>query len=232
MGKLGFYIVFVLLPLSCLSQNGTIKGQVLGEGGEPVCQAIIRTKTGSKTDTGVMADTNGNYILTGLKNKKYEIDVSGMGYKSSLMTDVVISDSTQVINFILKELFSSNPYRVKYNANLSKSSNLDSKCAINGQVTNNTQVPIKNAEVSAYWNDSLLIRTTTDMAGKYCMQLDCEGLIELRIFSKYNGKRRRKYYYPTCVIIDVPVKSGSTTKVDFTVPKNEYEIYTGPYHCP
>ena len=82
------------------SQNtGVLKGVITTEQGEPLIGVNILIKSLS---LGTVSSENGEFIIKGIANNSYIVQVSYLGY-NTISQNVIINDSQTIQNFILKE---------------------------------------------------------------------------------------------------------------------------------
>ena len=90
-----FLVLFIpvfLSTLCALAQDGALKGKIVDkETGEPVPFANIVAERGGRLAGGATTDFDGYYTIKPLPPGKYEVKVSFVGYKSILMTGVIVT---------------------------------------------------------------------------------------------------------------------------------------------
>ncbi|MGC4037057.1 MAG: TonB-dependent receptor [Chitinophagaceae bacterium] len=82
------------------SVDGTIKGKVLNEKGEPVAGASILLVG---ADKGTAADVSGNFTLSAVKAGKYTVQVSAIGYQNVSRSVTIADDQVMELAFTLKD---------------------------------------------------------------------------------------------------------------------------------
>ena len=98
-GKMKRFITAVLFLILCLlyntssfAQDGTIKGKIMDKGtGEPIPFANIIAERGGKQMGGGTTDFDGYYTIKPLQPGKYNVKVTYIGYKSIMMTDLIVN---------------------------------------------------------------------------------------------------------------------------------------------
>ncbi|MFQ3676145.1 MAG: TonB-dependent receptor, partial [Endomicrobiia bacterium] len=100
--KLKFYIIFIFISVSLLSQNGEIRGRVYNElNNEPLPFSNIYIEG---TDYGASSDFNGNFIIAGLKPGIYRLKVSSLGFENRYSDEIqVIAGRTVNISIPMRE---------------------------------------------------------------------------------------------------------------------------------
>ena len=93
-------IFFILLCLPVFSQTSSISGKIILDDGDVAVGANIFIKD---LNQGTTSDINGYYNLTGIKNGKYEVAISYIGYKSiskfiSFNDKTILFDTTLVVD--------------------------------------------------------------------------------------------------------------------------------------
>ena len=90
-----FLVLFIpvfLSTLCALAQDGALKGKIVDkETGEAIPFANIVAERGGKLAGGATTDFDGYYTIKPLPPGKYEVKVSFVGYKSILMTGVIVT---------------------------------------------------------------------------------------------------------------------------------------------
>lgn len=95
-------IVFTLISFLAAAQNGIIRGRVFNKvNNEPVPFANIVIQG---TTTGVAADENGKFEITGLQPGEYNVEASFVGFKTLTLFEVQVTNSRpEVVQFPLEE---------------------------------------------------------------------------------------------------------------------------------
>lgn len=78
MQTLKIFLIYLIFTLSAIAQNSVISGKVT-DGAEPVPGATILV---TDTDEGAVSDIMGNFEITNLYNKKYNLRISSIGYET------------------------------------------------------------------------------------------------------------------------------------------------------
>ncbi|MBF25616.1 MAG: TonB-dependent receptor [Flavobacteriales bacterium] len=97
------YIIFLFLisfPFIVISQTGTIRGLVYDEVFEPAMGASILV---TNSDFYAVSDINGLFIIPDLPFGTYELHVSYIGYKLSIVEITVSSKNTDMLKIYLEE---------------------------------------------------------------------------------------------------------------------------------
>lgn len=89
-------LLIVFFASQIFSQN-LIKGKVINQKGEPIFGASVIIVG---TSIGTSADENGNFILQNLKDEKFDLQISAVGYEKRIIKNVQIGKN---INVILNE---------------------------------------------------------------------------------------------------------------------------------
>ena len=85
-------LFFLLVSSAALAQDGALKGKVLDkETGEPIPFANIIAERAGKLFGGATTNFDGQYQIKPLPAGRYDVKVTYVGYKSILMTDVIIT---------------------------------------------------------------------------------------------------------------------------------------------
>ena len=96
--KLKYYLLsFFLLSSIYSGTDGTIRGQIMDDDGDPVigAQVVIKDK-----GIGTMADVQGNYILLNIPVGTYEVTIQMIGYQTQIVDNVSVNmDQTTWLNF-------------------------------------------------------------------------------------------------------------------------------------
>ena len=96
--KLKYYLLALLLiSLMYSGTDGTIRGQIMDDDGDPVigAQVVIKDK-----GIGTMADVQGNYILLNIPVGTYEVTIQMIGYQTQIVDNVSVNmDQTTWLNF-------------------------------------------------------------------------------------------------------------------------------------
>jgi len=86
------FISISLLSVLSFAQDGAIKGKVLDkETGEAIPFANIIAESGGKLFGGATSDFDGFYTIKPLSPGKYDVKVTFVGYKSILLTGVIVT---------------------------------------------------------------------------------------------------------------------------------------------
>ena len=93
-------IFFILLSHAVFSQTSSLSGNIILDDGDIAIGANIFIKD---LNRGTTSDINGYYNLTGVKNGKYEVTISYIGYKSiskfiSFNDKTILFDTTLVVD--------------------------------------------------------------------------------------------------------------------------------------
>lgn len=100
--RLKFYIIFIFISASLISQNGEIRGRVYNElNNDPLPFSNIYIEG---TDYGASSDFNGNFIIAGLKPGIYRLKVSSLGFENRYSEEIqVIAGRTINISIPMRE---------------------------------------------------------------------------------------------------------------------------------
>lgn len=99
--KTKLFISFLFFPSAILlSQSYSISGIVTDSTGSPLPHINI-VLMGTKF--GDASDKNGKYEISNLKPGTYKLEFSGIGFKSVIKDDLLITDRSLIINVVLKE---------------------------------------------------------------------------------------------------------------------------------
>ncbi|GAA5042619.1 TonB-dependent receptor [Marivirga lumbricoides] len=98
--KYSFIILFIVISFHVYAQNQryTISGTVKNKSEEVLIGATIQIK---ELNIGDIANENGHYEISNLKNGIYQLQVTSVGYEAITRT-VSLSDSNLIIDFLLK----------------------------------------------------------------------------------------------------------------------------------
>ena len=86
-------------PLLAGDANGTVKGRVSNEKGEPLAAASVTLQEGR----GTSANAAGEFIISGVPPGTYRLQVTAVGYQSMAREVTVRDNQVLEINFSLKE---------------------------------------------------------------------------------------------------------------------------------
>ena len=75
-------ILFIFSSIAFSGTDGTVRGKVVDETGQPMASAQVFVK---ETGQGTMADLDGNYILLNIPVGKYDVHCMVIGYKESIV---------------------------------------------------------------------------------------------------------------------------------------------------
>ncbi|WP_461132493.1 TonB-dependent siderophore receptor [Spirosoma lituiforme] len=92
--------LFVLLSSYIFAQNGTIKGRLTNDTGEPVDMIHVMLEGTSK---GTVSSASGEFSLTDVAADKYQVVVSGVGYTTVKRRVTLAPGETVVLNLSLQE---------------------------------------------------------------------------------------------------------------------------------
>lgn len=96
-----FYsLLTMVLPLSFLLSQGTIKGVVTDQNNEPVISATVAVNGTSK---GTITDLNGYYEIKNLAAGEYEVEASFVGYTTSRETVTIGENETIEVDMQIRE---------------------------------------------------------------------------------------------------------------------------------
>ncbi|MEW6006086.1 MAG: TonB-dependent receptor [Stygiobacter sp.] len=90
-------ILLIFLFASQIFPQNSIKGKVINQKGEPIFGASVIIVG---TSIGTSADENGNFILSNLKEEKFDLQISAVGYEKKIIKSV---QKGKTINVILNE---------------------------------------------------------------------------------------------------------------------------------
>jgi len=93
-------IIVIYLSIAFSGTDGTVRGKVVDETGQPMASAQVFIK---ETGQGTMADLDGNYILLNIPIGKHDVHCMVIGYKESIVKDVeIVMDQTIWLNFSME----------------------------------------------------------------------------------------------------------------------------------
>lgn len=100
--RLFFIFLTLLTPLSIMAQTGIIQGRVSNKiNNETLISATVQILG---TDKGAQTDENGNYEITGLEPKLYNIKVSYIGFKDIQVFEIQVTNAKPtILNFEMEE---------------------------------------------------------------------------------------------------------------------------------
>lgn len=87
------FLMIVFYSSFSFSQN-SIKGRVINQKGEPIFGASVII---IGTSIGTSVDENGNFVLTNLKEQKFDLQISAVGYEKRIIKNVQIGKTVNVI---------------------------------------------------------------------------------------------------------------------------------------
>ncbi len=88
------FIILLFFTLSASAQNGKIEGQILdSKNNTPIAFANILVQN---TNTGTQSDNDGKFVITNLKPGFTVLEISFVGYKTTLSQDIFVSNSNAV----------------------------------------------------------------------------------------------------------------------------------------
>lgn len=82
------FILFILGFQAAFAQTGKVSGTVADENNKPVIGASVKVLT---LNIGVNTDVDGHFELSLATGKKYEIEISAIGFASKILTDVEVT---------------------------------------------------------------------------------------------------------------------------------------------
>lgn len=95
------FVIFV----TAQAQTAKLTGKVLNEKNEPVASVSIKIVG---TNTGTNTNADGNFVLNLTPGKKYQLEISAVGYEKKTIEDVeVVAGQTNELNLTLKTLVKS-----------------------------------------------------------------------------------------------------------------------------
>jgi hypothetical protein len=80
--------LFVIVANTADAQNGKVSGTVTDENNKPVIGASVKVIS---LNIGIATDVDGHFELTLATGKKYEIEISAVGFGTKILTDVEIT---------------------------------------------------------------------------------------------------------------------------------------------
>ena len=107
--------ISLLLSIVCGGTDGTIRGQIMDNEGEPVIGSQIVIK---ELGIGTMADLDGNYLLLNVPIGTYEVTIQMIGYQTQIIDNVNIraiinenkAPSIEVINTTVLYVITGRPF--------------------------------------------------------------------------------------------------------------------------
>ena len=102
LNRIGVTIFMLLTPLSIFAQTGIIKGRIANKlNNEPLPFATVQVVG---TQKGAQTDDNGNYEITGLEPKLYNIKVTFVGFKDIELFEIQVTNAKPTeLNFDMEE---------------------------------------------------------------------------------------------------------------------------------
>lgn len=101
--KLLLTFVIVFASFSVFSQSGTLMGKVTDPATkQPLPYANVVVLLGGKIVNGATTDDEGKYTIKPIEPGKYDVKASNIGYKSIMVTNVIISSNIQYQDFKLE----------------------------------------------------------------------------------------------------------------------------------
>ena len=93
------YIFVIIVGFVFSGTDGTVRGRVVDETGQPMASAQVFVKELGK---GTMADLDGNYLILNVPVGTYDVTATMISYRTHVVSDVqVIMDNTVWLNFNL-----------------------------------------------------------------------------------------------------------------------------------
>lgn len=94
---LRFLMVVIITAVSghAIAQgtSGAIQGTIIDDKGEPVMNAAVQVLRGGISKGGTVTDFDGNYTVKPLEPGRYDVKVNYVGYKQSIIKDVLVQPS-------------------------------------------------------------------------------------------------------------------------------------------
>jgi outer membrane receptor protein involved in Fe transport len=91
-------LFLLIISTGAIAQNSRLSGKVVNDKNEPLSGVSINTNTG----IGTTSDVDGNFALTLLPGKKYELSFSTVGYATKILSDVeVIAGQANELSVLL-----------------------------------------------------------------------------------------------------------------------------------
>ena len=88
LSRLVIFGMMIFISQVVIAQTGKVSGTVADENNKPVIGASVKVLS---TNTGVATDVDGHFELTLPAGKKYEIEISALGFGTKTLTDVEIT---------------------------------------------------------------------------------------------------------------------------------------------
>ncbi|RKR83553.1 iron complex outermembrane receptor protein [Mucilaginibacter gracilis] len=89
---------FIFIPYLLFAQSGSISGKVVDENKQPLPGATVSVIGGTQ---GAATETNGEFLIKGLKAGKYTLEAKFIGY-APMQSVVTVTSGTAIVNFNLK----------------------------------------------------------------------------------------------------------------------------------
>tara|TARA_Y100001935_G_scaffold252873_1_gene257720 strand:- start:616 stop:4209 length:3594 start_codon:yes stop_codon:yes gene_type:complete len=97
-------LILVLTSFSFSGTDGTIRGKITDEKGDPLPGQVIVLNEVGDVVTGTSADFDGNYIILNVQVGMYDLKCTMIGFKTQKIQDVSVGmDKTLWLNFVLEE---------------------------------------------------------------------------------------------------------------------------------
>ena len=102
--KLFLGFILFLISFSFSGTDGTIRGKITDEKGDPLPGQVIVLNEAGDVVTGTSADFDGNYIILNVQVGMYDLKCTMIGFKTQKIQDVSVGmDKTLWLNFVLEE---------------------------------------------------------------------------------------------------------------------------------
>ena len=102
--KIVLFVSFLTMVFA--GTDGTIRGKITDERGEPLPGQVIVLNEVGDVVTGTSADFDGNYIILNVQVGSYDLKCTMIGFKTQKVKNTSIGmDKTVWLNFVLEESF-------------------------------------------------------------------------------------------------------------------------------
>ncbi|MBC7904688.1 MAG: TonB-dependent receptor, partial [Gemmatimonadaceae bacterium] len=141
--KLFLLVLLFAASLTSISQSGKVSGKILNEKNEPLAGVSIRI---SGATGGISTDLNGGFTLTLATGKKYELEITAVGYNSKTVSDIEVSAGIVTELNITMEVANKNLQGVTVTATRSSGRRETVNSLIQFQKNTNTVAAVVSAE--------------------------------------------------------------------------------------
>src|SRR3954463_4382342 len=83
--QIALLLFFSIVSTAALAQTGKVSGRIVDESNHPVVGASVKVVS---TNTGVSTDVDGRFTFTLATGKKFELEISAVGFTTKKISDI------------------------------------------------------------------------------------------------------------------------------------------------